>query len=75
MFNKASSAYVSLGFELIGLIGVLVYIGRLLDQNYGWPGWGVVGGVLIGFTGWVVHVYVVVQMLAKAENSGDTNGE
>lgn len=75
MFNKASSAYISLGFELIGIIVALVFIGRALDQHFGWPGWGVVGGVVIGFAGWVTHVYMVVQMLAKAENSGDTKPE
>jgi ATP synthase protein I len=75
MFNKGSAAYVSLGFELVGLIVASVFIGRYLDQRFGWPGWGVASGVIIGFIGWIVHVYVVVQRLAKAEDSGDMNEE
>lgn len=74
-FNKASSAYMALGFELIGLIVVLVWLGRWADTALGWGGWGLIGGVTIAFVGWVTHLYFVVQMLAKQDKSGDTSPE
>lgn len=75
MFNRAASAYTTLGFELIGLVVVLTFVGQYLDKTYGWGGWGVISGVTIAFIGWVTHLYIVVQMLAKAEKSGDTDPE
>lgn len=75
MFNKASTAYMSLGFELIGLIAVLVFAGRYADTNWGWGGWGLISGVVTAFIGWVTHLYIVVQMLAKQDKSGDTSPE
>ena len=74
-FNKASSAYVTLGFELIGLVVAFVFAGRYLDTQFGWGGWGLIGGVTIAFVSWVTHLYLVVQMLAKQEKSGDTTPE
>jgi F0F1-type ATP synthase assembly protein I len=74
-FNKASSAYMALGFELIGLIVVMVWWGRWADTSLGWGGWGLVGGITLAFVGWVTHLYLVVQQLAKQEKSGDTNPE
>ena len=75
MFGKTASAFTTLGFELIGLVVVLTFLGSYLDKTYGWGGWGVISGVTIAFGGWVTHLYVVVQMLAKAEKSGDTDKE
>lgn len=74
-FNKSSSAFMALGFELIGLVVVLVLGGNYLDKNYGWGGWGVISGITVAFLGWVTHLYIVVQILAKAEKSGDTDAE
>ena len=75
MFGKSGSAFMALGFELIGLVVVLMFLGSYLDKTYGWNGWGVISGITIAFGGWVTHLYIVVQMLAKAEKSGDTNPE
>ncbi len=74
-FNKASSAYMALGFELIGIIVVMVWLGRWADANLGWGGWGLMGGVTFAFVGWVTHLYIVVQQLAKQDKSGDTSRE
>lgn len=73
MFGKSGSAFAALGFELVGLVLALVFVGRYFDQNYGWGGWGVISGVSIAFIGWVTHLYLVVQMLAKQDKSGDTD--
>lgn len=75
MFNRAASAYTTLGFELIGLVVVLVFLGRWVDEHWGWGGWGTIGGVTIAFVGWTIHLYIVVQMLAKQDKSGDTSQE
>jgi len=45
MFDKAASAYTTLGFELIGLVIVLTLLGNYLDKSFGWGGWGVISGV------------------------------
>jgi hypothetical protein len=66
---------MALGFELIGLIAVMVFLGRWADSHLGWGGWGLMGGVTFAFVGWVTHLYLVVQMLAKQDNSGDTTQE
>ena len=71
MFDKAASAYTTLGFELIGLIVAMTYLGTYIDARFAWGGWGLISGITIAFLGWVTHLYIVVQTLAKAEKSSD----
>ena len=66
---------MALGFELIGLIAVMVWLGRWADTALGWGGWGLLGGITLAFVGWITHLYIVVQLLAKQEKSGDTSPE
>lgn len=63
---------LSMGFEIVGVIVVAVYLGGWLDEKYSWGGLGLVGAIVVGFAGWFTHVLVIMRNLEQSENSGDT---
>jgi len=63
---------LSMGFEIVGVILVAVYLGGLLDEKYSLGGFGLVGAIAVGFVGWLTHILVIVRNLEQNENSGDT---
>ncbi len=56
MINKKALVFTAMGFELIGLILVCIYIGQWIDERYGTHGLGLVGFSALGLTGWLVHI-------------------
>lgn len=73
--DKQYAVYMSMGLELVGLVTVLVFVGRYLDQNYGWGGGGVILGAVIALAGWITHLLMVIRQLAKKEEAGDTDAQ
>lgn len=71
--DKQYAIYMSLGFELVAAVTVLILIGRYLDNNYGWGGWGVILGAFIATAGWIAHLLIIMRQLAKKEEAGDTD--
>jgi hypothetical protein len=63
---------LSMGFEIVGVILVAIYLGSWLDEKYSWGGLGLVGSFVVGFVGWLTHVLVIIRNLEQSENSGDT---
>lgn len=64
-----------MGFEIVGIVLVAVWIGGWIDQNYDWGGMGLVTAIVIGFVGWLTHVIMILRTLEQSENSGDTKPE
>lgn len=71
--DRQYAVFMSMGLELVGLVTVLVFLGRYLDSNYGWGGWGVILGAFIATAGWIAHLLLVIRQLAKKEEAGDTD--
>lgn len=64
--DRKTAILISMGFEIIGIVLVAVYVGGYLDEKYSWDGMGVVGAIAIGFAGWLTHLLVAVKDLDKA---------
>lgn len=73
--DRKTAVLVSMGFEIVGIVLVAVWIGGWIDQNYGWGGMGLVTAIVIGFVGWLTHVIMILRTLEQSENSGDTKPE
>lgn len=65
--------YTALGFEAFGLILAFILVGNWLDGKFGWSGLGVAGGAAFGVFAWLAHAVIIVNRLAKDENSSDTD--
>ena len=48
-------AYLSLGGQLAGTVGLFVFLGYWLDQHYGWTPWSMVVGGFLGVTLGLYH--------------------
>ena len=73
MMDKKASIYMALGFESIGLIMGGLFLGSWLDNRYSWNGLGAVGGAMVGLVAWVTHLLIVVQHLAKTEETDNNS--
>jgi F0F1-type ATP synthase assembly protein I len=60
-----------MGFEIIGIVIVGVWIGGWLDETYTLKGMGTAGAIIIGFIGWLLHVLMAV----RAIDNGKTDGK
>ena len=58
--------FVGIGFELVGIILVMVYIGRLVDESYGTKGLGLALFPMIGLVGWIAHVIQLTKKLGDS---------
>lgn len=58
-------AFVSIGFECVVLVGGFIYIGRFLEQKYGWGDLGTAGGAVLGVTAWIIHLVMLFKQLNK----------
>lgn len=55
--------FLGLGFEILGLVVSMVYIGSLVDEHYHWEGMGVAAGAVLAMVAWLVHVIVILRRL------------
>lgn len=70
--DRKTAVFISMGFEIIGIVIVAIYVGGWLDKTYELGGLGTAGAIMIGFIGWLCHLYVAARAVDKEENSGDT---
>lgn len=73
--DRKSAVFIAMGVECVGVIVVCLYIGRWIDTKLGWGGLGAALGAFIGLIGWVSHLLIVTQQLAKENDSGHTDDE
>jgi hypothetical protein len=63
--------FSAMGFELVGIILGCLYLGKLVDDTYGWKGMGIVSFSILGLTGWLIHV---VQLSKRMDKIKDEEG-
>jgi len=71
--GKDLGRYLALGqvgFEMVVPIG----IGMALDYYLGWQPWGAVAGTVLGFSGGLLHLILVVRKLDKQDTGDDVAG-
>lgn len=73
MENKKGLIFIGLGFELVGLIMATLYVGRLIDETYGWSGLGVASMVLLGTAGWFYHLIILLKRFMEEDKSEGDN--
>jgi hypothetical protein len=56
--------FVGMGFELVGSVLVLIYIGQLIDKEMGWPGVGVASGAIIALVAWFYHLIILLKKIS-----------
>jgi F0F1-type ATP synthase assembly protein I len=66
--DRKAAILISMGFEIIGVVLVAVYVGQWLDDKYHLGGLGLVGLIVIGFVGWLTHVLVAVRSLDDSKS-------
>lgn len=67
--NSKAYVFIGMGFELIGAVLVLLWVGGIVDHEYGWKGFGSIAGIVIALVGWITHLLLVVRKLANDEKS------
>lgn len=67
--NSKAYVFIGMGFELIGAVLVLLWLGGIVDHEYGWKGFGSVAGIVIALVAWITHLLIVVRKLASEEKS------
>lgn len=60
--------FVGIGFELVGIIIATLYVGKMIDDNYGTKGLGLAIFPMLGLIGWIVHVVALAKSIEKAES-------
>ena len=71
--GRKAAIYTALGFEAFGLILGFILLGSWLDGKFGWSGLGVAAGAAVGVFAWLGHAMIIVNRLAKDDNSSDTD--
>ena len=71
--DRKAMVFIGMGVECVGVVFAGVWIGRWLDQTYGWGQLGVASGAILGFVGWFVHLLVIVKQFSAEDpsDSGD----
>lgn len=59
--------FIGLATELAVLIVTFLYIGRWVDQQMRWNGFGVAGGAFIGLGIWIGHLVAAMNKAARLE--------
>ncbi len=63
MDKKQYAYFMAMGFELVGIEVALIYIGSLIDKEYGWPGYALIVGAMAGLVSWLVHVTLALRKI------------
>lgn len=61
--------FVGIGIELIGIELSFIYIGRMVDKEMNWPGFGVAFFGIAGLTIWLWHVVRLLRQFDQEEES------
>lgn len=56
--------FASIGFELIALILIFIYLGELATKN-GWPEYTKALGIVLAFVIWMVSLFTKLKSLEK----------
>lgn len=59
--------FVTAGLEFAAIVGLLTWLGRYLDERYGWDPWGTAGLAMLGVLGAFVLLMRRIQGLQHAK--------
>jgi len=62
------ATFVGMGFEIVGLLLLGVWLGGFIDKKFALNGMGTAGMVILALVGWFIHL---VQLLKKYQNDQD----
>ena len=71
--NRSGVIFIGLGIELIILVIGSLYLGKIIDNKMGWPGYGALGTFTIVIMGWFYHLMVLMKKYMEEEDD-DTKG-
>lgn len=61
MKDRRFYLFIGMGFELVGLILVSVYLGQVIDEKYALGGLAIALSAMGGLGGWVLHLMWVMK--------------
>lgn len=61
--KNGMAAFISIGFEIIGILLIAAWLGSWLDTAYELKGMGTAGLVILGLVGWLVHLLYMLKDL------------
>ena len=59
--NRQYAIYMGLCLELVGLVLVLIFIGKEIDTRYNSKGFGIIGGAVLAMVIWIYHLMVFLK--------------
>ena len=62
---KKYIVFISIGFELVGVMLACAYLGQTIDKTYQTKGLALAGLMLAGLVGWLVHVLMLLRRFEK----------
>ena len=70
-----SAKYASVGLEFGVSITLCYFAGRWLQNQYDFAPWGVLGGIILGFTAGLRRLIIIAQIESKSSSSATTKDE
>ena len=67
------AVFVGIGFEIVALILVAVWLGGHLDRHFALAGLGTVFMIILAMVAWMVHVFVLLKQLNQKQNQPPTD--
>lgn len=59
--------FASMGFELVGLIVGGVYLGQILDKEFGTKGLLLMSITIVSLIGWFIHLLFLLKRMEKLD--------
>ena len=64
---QAAAPYMTLGLQIAVAVILFLFIGKYADDKFGTKPWLMVAGIVIGFTGGMIHFFREVIELSNKE--------
>jgi F0F1-type ATP synthase assembly protein I len=65
--SQKFAVFIGIGFELVGIILVCIYLGKATDDYFGTKGIGLALMPIVGLIGWIVQIVILTKKLEKNE--------
>jgi F0F1-type ATP synthase assembly protein I len=65
---QTAAPYMTLGIQIASAVVMFLFVGKYADDALGTKPWLMVAGIVIGFTGGMIHFFREVTALGKKED-------